>query len=383
MAICFGAGGLYGWSALVSVIENVFSASTEQAALVFSVSIVSFSVAVFAVPRMSVFFTGQSGCSLFGLFGAASLVIASLSNSYELFLLTFSVGFGFSSGAIYINAITIASASKRPTLATPAMVAVFSLGGAVFGPLWRVMVSLGWELHTLLVLACALSLCALPLFAISRGGATTGRNVEGSRTEPGQKANVSQNGIVVLLLWLSFALGSAGGLIVLGLASKIIDSAGGTVVLASAALAGVAIGNTLGRLSVGILANVVSPMLVALLSTVVVSCGLTISGLASSASMSSFGLTCTATGYGLLASAMPTLVWSLFGKHVFAHLYSIVFTAWGIAGLVAPWIAGVIFDRTGSFDGAILIALIATAGACLTLLALKVCLNRGVLRISA
>ena len=168
---------------------------------------------------------------------------------------------------------------------------------------------------------------------------------------------------------------------VLGLASKIIDIAGGTVGLSSAALAGIAIGNTLGRLSVGVMANVVSPMVVALLSTVVVCCGLTIGALASSALMSVIGLVATATGYGLLASAMPTLVLNLFGKHVFAHFFSIVFTAWGVAGLVAPWIAGVIFDNTGSFDAAILVALVSTIGACLTLLVLMICLKRMTIRL--
>jgi OFA family oxalate/formate antiporter-like MFS transporter len=378
VAICFCAGGLYGWSALVSIVESVFAATTEQAALVFSVSIVSFSLAVFAVPRFSSYFTGLSGCALFGLSGASSLLIASLSNSYEMFLPAFSVGFGFSSGAIYINALTIASASNRPTLATPVMVAAFSLGGAVFGPLWRVMASTGWGLSSLLVLAGALALCSLAVFTVLLGRTT----VDSKNTVDAQRGNVSDNRLILLLLWLTFALGSAGGLMVLGLASKIIDIAGGTVGISSAALAGIAIGNTLGRLSVGVMANVVSPIVVALLSTVVVCCGLTISGLASSASMSIIGLVATATGYGLLASAMPTLVGSLFGKHVFAHFFSIVFTAWGVAGLVAPWIAGVIFDNTGSFDVAILAALISTVGACMTLLVLMIYLKRKTISIA-
>ncbi len=98
--------------------------------------------------------------------------------------------------------------------------------------------------------------------------------------------------------------------------------------------------------------------------------------------MSINGLVATATGYGLLASAMPTLVGSLFGKHVFAHFFSIVFTAWGVAGLVAPWIAGVIFDNTGSFDAAILAALISTVGACMTLLVLMIYLKRKTISIA-
>lgn len=378
VAICFCAGGLYGWSALVSVIESVFSTSTEQAALVFSVSIVSFSLAVFAVPRLSAIFTGLSGCALFGVSGAVSLGLATMSNSYELFLLAFSVGFGFCSGAIYINALTIASSCARPTLVTPVMVAAFSLGGAVFGPLWRVMVSFGWELNTLLVLASALVLSALVAFVCLPGRA----DINSSNVEGATKRDVSGNRVVVLLLWLVFAFGSAGGLMVLGLASKIIDIAGGSVVLSSAALAGIAVGNTAGRLSVGVLAHIVSPAVVALMSTVVVMCGLTVTGITTSAVMSAVGLIATATGYGLLASAMPTLVRQLFGQAVFAHVFSIIFTAWGVAGLVSPWVAGAIFDNTGNFDGALLIAFIATIGACLALLTLMAGLKRNLLHIT-
>jgi len=32
-ALCFCAGGLYGWSALVPVVEGTFGGSTEQAAM--------------------------------------------------------------------------------------------------------------------------------------------------------------------------------------------------------------------------------------------------------------------------------------------------------------------------------------------------------------
>jgi len=36
--------------------------------------------------------------------------------------------------------------------------------------------------------------------------------------------------------------------------------------------------------------------------------------------------------------------------------YGRVFTAWGLAGLLAPWTAGRIFDVSGGYDAAMLVA---------------------------
>jgi len=52
-------------------------------------------------------------------------------------------------------------------------------------------------------------------------------------------------------------------------------------------------------------------------------------------------------------------------------LFSLVFSAWGTAGLVAPWLAGSIHDHTGEFNLAITIALLATIASAATLLMLR------------
>jgi hypothetical protein len=37
-------------------------------------------------------------------------------------------------------------------------------------------------------------------------------------------------------------------------------------------------------------------------------------------------------------------------------MYGLVFTAWGLAGLGAPWLAGVLFDAGGGYGPALIIA---------------------------
>jgi len=365
--ICFCAGGLYGWSALIPVIENRFGASTEQSGLVFSVAIVAFSIAVIVLPRFAPRFNALQACVVFGLCGALCLVVAMMASSYLLFLLAFGLGFGVCSGAIYINALTVAAHTTQPAVITPLLVASFGMGGAVYGLVWRKLVLQGWGALALLPLVISLVCACIAGYIVSRCTApvvkTTGMAYSNSRrlTQP----------VIFILLWFSFALGSAGGLMVLGLAGKIIDSIGATATITSIAIVGAAVGNTVGRLSVSGFNYATQPVNTAVLAVVVAAIGLIIMGTSASPPLVVTGLIIVATGYGAVASTIPALVGAIVGKENFARVFSFVFSAWGVAGLIAPWLAGVIHDRTGDFQMAILSALLATIGSTVTLLSLS------------
>lgn len=365
--ICFCAGGLYGWSALIPFLEQRFVATTEQSGLVFSVAIVAFSMAVIASPRLPPAFTGLQGCVMFACLGTACLLFAMIAPSYLWFLLSFGVGFGLCSGAMYINALATAALSMRPAVVTPAMVACFGLGGAVFGLVWRWLILLGWGVFALLPLALSLMLSCVVGFAVSRRSHPSEAAAVVATREP---YPLKKPGVLVLL-WISFALGSAGGLMVLGLAGKMTDSVGASAAITSIAIAGVAIGNTLGRLSVSGFNCVFKPINTAIMAVGLAAIGLMLTGLAASPNELAIGLIVVAVGYGAVASTIPALVSVIYGKHDFSHMFSIVFSAWGVAGLVAPWLAGGVYDRTGEFQMAILLALLATTGSVVTLMLLK------------
>ena len=381
--ICFCAGGLYGWSALVPVIETLYGGTTAQAGLVFSIAIVAFTVAVIVAPRLPHQFIGLKGCVLFGLLGAAFLVLAMHASTYPIFLFSFGVGFGMASGAIYINALGVAANAARSAVVTPLMVASFGLGGVVFALVWRWLIVNDWSAFVLLPLLLALLLaCCVGWFvALRMNAASTAANSAvwnaqvNARTPLRNSTRVGRARVprltVLALLWVSFALGSAGGLMVLGLAGKITESAGASASITTLAIAGVALGNTIGRASVGGINAWLKPINTALLAVLIGVVGLIVTTLATSAILIATGIIIVATGYGAVASTIPVLVGDLFGKANFSKLYSMIFTAWGMAGLLSPWLAGAIHDRTGDFRAALVLALLATIGSFLALLTLK------------
>lgn len=64
--------------------------------------------------------------------------------------------------------------------------------------------------------------------------------------------------------------------------------------------------------------------------------------------------------YGVFASCVPVELRRRTGPRDFARAYGKVYTAWGVAGLAAPWLAGMLYDARGDYTMALVIA----AGLC-------------------
>ena len=151
------AGGLYAWSAVIPAIRESFSSTTEQAGMVFSFAILAFFIAVFLVPRAGRKFHGLRAGGVFGAAGSIFLGISAVAPNYFIFLVGFGLGFGFASGGIYIVVLDLAGRARNPKLMVPVMVAAFGLGGALFGPLLRLLVAAGGGLASLSAIAAPLA----------------------------------------------------------------------------------------------------------------------------------------------------------------------------------------------------------------------------------
>ncbi len=52
---------------------------------------------------------------------------------------------------------------------------------------------------------------------------------------------------------------------------------------------------------------------------------------------------------GLISGAYPSALGFYYGVVNYGRMMGRLITAWGVAGLLAPWLAGVIFDATGEY----------------------------------
>jgi OFA family oxalate/formate antiporter-like MFS transporter len=328
-AVCFCAGALYGWSALAAPLQAAFDLRLAQAGLVFSLALVAFTGAVIAAPYVGARLGHMRMLAVCAGLGALFTALAAFAQSFAVFTALFSLGFGAMSGAIYSTALGLAAASASARIATPVMVAGFGLGGAVFGPLWKLLSAQGWGLSALLPFAGALAISGVLAALASANSGPKLRTPERIRTSAPLPRSV------LALIWAIFATGTFGGLMVLGLAARIMDVGGAALTLTGAVLVCVALANTLGRLSAA-------------------------AALGTGPALLGAGLVCIAAGYGLMASCVPLITAKAVGPAKFQRAFGIVFTAWGASGFAAPWLAGLLYDLRGDFALAYGCATVAT-----------------------
>jgi OFA family oxalate/formate antiporter-like MFS transporter len=61
--------------------------------------------------------------------------------------------------------------------------------------------------------------------------------------------------------------------------------------------------------------------------------------------------------YGAIVAAYPATITQMFGIGNSPRIYGRIFTAWGAAGFLGPWMAGFLFDQTGTYSTIVFVAI--------------------------
>ena len=90
-----------------------------------------------------------------------------------------------------------------------------------------------------------------------------------------------------------------------------------------------------------------------------------------------FGLLLSGVGYGWMAGAFPMIVARYWGIERVGLVYGRLFTAWGCAAVLAPWMGGWLFDLSASYGPALVAAALSALAACAAMLLLPAPKQRG------
>ena len=239
--------------------------------------------------------------------------------------------------------------------------------GSVFSPiLFGMAIEVGGFSKAMMALAVAL-ICTGVLSAIlmRKAGAKfrVGNHQAAATSVPIQSQ---------LLLWLGYFGGVLAGLMVIGHAAEIATSlhSGMPLWIAPAIIAAC---NLLGSLVDGRLADRSS--LGFLLVTLALVTSAAVAGLEVFGKVGGLMVAFSAIGfaYGGTIVAYPAVVAKLFGMMESARIYGRIFTAWGCASLIGPWLAGFLFDRNADYRLALLTA---SVGGLVSVLAIVVLFRR-------
>ena len=360
-------GTLYAFSVFIPYYEALHQVSRATLSTMFSVSTIGFTVGMLVGP---VCYRWASPARLvlgFGLLVAMGWALAAMSPNLVVLAIAYGLLFGLGGGFCYnllAQMLNLSVSARRRGMANGVLTASFALGAALFAPLCGLALKQYGLRPTLFGMAgvtLIATLLASMLVANARISLRTAASLLG-------KAQSTQPARTFPLMWLGFALGAGVGLLSLSSAAPIVASYGGQLTESLLGTATVAMAATIGRLCGGALSDWL-PVKATIVGAHVLGAG-AMGGLLRypSAGMAVAAMSLACLGYGLLSGSYAASLARYFGPGLFGRMSGRLYTAWGLAGIAGPWVAGTAFDRTGAYTAAIVIAACAmSAGAVLSL----------------
>ena len=201
------------------------------------------------------------------------------------------------------------------------------------------------------VIVCGLA----QLLHESAGGLRRGREAGGAGAAPKPAVDQRTPGEILrtpgfYLLWVIYFIGAGAGLMVIGSVSGMAKKSMGEA--AFIAVAVMAIGNAGGRIVSGMLSDKIGRrwtlMIVLLFQAALMFTAIPV---VSSKAMAAVVIVLLATfigfNYGANLSLFPSFTKDLWGLKSFGMNYGILFTAWGVGGLVLPRLQQMLTARSG------------------------------------
>ena len=347
-------GSVHAFSVFIVPLEAAHGASRGAVSLVYSTALVFLTLAVLVGHRVYGVVRPPAFAAALCLLAAAGLAVAAGARELWLVGLGYGVLFGAANGLGYgfsLVVVTLAMPARRG-FAMGVVTGAYAIGAMIFAMVYdRLIAAAGPGLAFAVMAAVMVAVAASAALLLWRS------RIEVPPADAAQAANpLAARRAVLWRLWAAYGTGAAAGLMATGHAAAIATRAGAP---ASQALAGVmliALGSGLGGFAAGRLGDdwparrllVVLPAAsaVALFGLIAVS-GAT----ATIACLALVGFF-----YGAMIAAYPVATVAYVGVELSARAYGRVFTAWGVAGLGAPWLAGVVFDASGGYTPALVLA---------------------------
>lgn len=371
-AALLALGVLYSWSVVRANIPAAWGWAESQKSMPYSVAVVVFSIMTLVGARLLPRLGPRLVVSIGGVLCGLGMILSSLSTSPWVYTLAFGILLGSGIGFVYASASPAALRWFPPSkagLISGIVVAGFGMGSVWVAPLSRAMIaSLGLQ-STMLYLGIGMMVAVVgfaqflqypPDNFVKTVASLTEAVAISNRVdyEPRQIFKTWQ----FYFLWITFALGSGAGLMVIGNLASIVAEQIGLLAVSALAVSVLAIGNGAGRILYGMLSDkigrkavlfiafVFQAALIMVLRMLVPSHPLT------NIPVLMLLVALVGANYGANLAVFPVITKDFYGPKNFAINYGIVYTAWGLGGFMISQLAGSLKDLFGTFDIAYLMA---------------------------
>lgn len=355
-ALSMVLGSIHAFSVFIPQWEHLPGADRASVSLVYSIALVSLTIAVLFGYRLYYRMSPAAIFVLVGVVAALGLYLSADSSSLVTLYITYGLVFGGANGIGYGYALQL-SGQAAPSFRGLAMglVTAFYAVGATASPFMFVsLINHGGNQLALKVMSAIVLLIALVAAALIRYANARYESEPDSAIQP--LSPILKRSRV--LLWIGYGCAVAAGLMVLGHAYGIATWLSLDARSATWATTVVAFGNMLGGFSAGYVADRLSSRTLLRWLPLFTSLGLVLLILPFDAERTLVFMALGLIGYcyGAIIAVYPVAVVDIFGTLAAPRIYGQVFTAWGLAGLLGPWSSGWLFDQTGAYTVALLMA---------------------------
>ena len=351
-------GSIYAFSVFLVPLEGLLRASRSDLASVFGISVIFFTIGLNLAPRLFGRIPVTAIFALAGTVASVGVAIAAWAPSFGQLAFGYGVLFAFGGGLGYVGAQQCVNATplSRPGLVNGYLVSLFPLGAMLAAP------AFGWgiEWHgvraTLAGLAVAVAVSGVAAtILVARSGVRLSRpsQIAGPSATPEDSRRLAS---IFWKLFLVFSFAAAAGLMVLSQVAAILVAYGTSTATALAATTGITAAIAAARLGGGLLVDRLSVPVVAASAQAVALAGAILLTLVPTPEMAIPTLGMIGIGYGLISGVTAGGVALYWPKALFGQTASRIYIAWCLAALTLPVAAARLFDLTGSYHTAIMLA---------------------------
>jgi len=376
-------GTLYAWSVFVAPLEKEFGWKRAQTSMVFTIAVVVFALSFIVAGRLQdkfgPFWVSLTGAALVSL----GFYLCAFTHSLTYLFLCFGVIAGLGNGFGYSTPIPVMAKwfPDKRGLAIGLAVGGYGAGSALFGPLANLVLIPNYGVHTTFEILGGIFLVMTvigafllknpvagykpvgwtPALATSKSAATT------HDFTPSEVLKTR----AFYFMWIAYALGTSAGLMVI---SQLVPFAK-SVHISSAALATMtlvvgAVGNASGRILSGWMSDALGRLnvlrLMIAISAISMPILYAVGGNVSGLYVAVFVVYWC---YGTQLSVNAAATADFFGAKNAGMNYGMLFTAWGVAGVIGPRIGGVLFDKYKNYQMAFytaaVLAIVALVSECI------------------
>jgi MFS transporter, OFA family, oxalate/formate antiporter len=356
-------GTLYAWSVFVAPLEKEFGWKRADTSLIISIAIFVFAISFVLAGRLQ----DKKGPFWISVIGGVLVSIGFFLSAWTTTLgwifFAFGVLGGIGNGFGYATPIPVMAKwfPDKRGLAVGLAVAGYGGGSAIFGPLagnWLIP-TYGWRITFQVLGVIFLVMTLVGAFLLKNPPA--GYRPPGWSPAPAAKAAATTHEFTAgetlktpafYFMWIAYCLGTIAGFMAISQLVPYAKSVGLAALGTTAIVVG-AFGNASGRILSGWMSDAMGRLNVLRLMIAISAVAMPLLYLAGGNAAMLFVMVFVIYWcYGTQLSVNASTTSDFWGTKNAGINYGLLFTAWGVAGLIGPRIAGTLFDKYQNYQAA-------------------------------